>query len=282
MSVSYSRALILATVSAGLWSPTAAAQSQGECASSYEKSQELRNQGQLRGARKQLLTCAQASCADFIKRDCAKWLGEVDAQLPTVVFSARARGQDVTDVEVTIGDEVLAETLDGRAIPMDPGSMVFVFESSEFGRKEKKFVVKEGQKSQAVSVDFGGDDGSGGGVGGSTDDIDRGALPWIFTGVGVIGLGAFGFFALSGKSDEDGLACAKTKTCSDDEIDPIKQKYLIADISLGVGLVSLGVATYLFLAPGGKRTPPAADSARFRFDVAPTRGGGFATVGGLF
>ena len=99
------------------------------------------------------------------------------------------------------------------------------------------------------------------------------------------GLGAFAFFALTGKSDEDGLACADTKTCTDDDIDPIKQKYLFADIGLGVGVVSLGLATYFFLKPLGRgegmlrlKTVPGGCT----WDVLPTRGGGFASVSGHF
>ncbi len=275
-------ALALALASFVFVSP-ALGQDQAECAAAYEKSQELRNQSKLRSAREQLLLCAQAACPDFIKRDCGKWLGEVDSQLPTVVFSARANGKDITDVEVRVGGEVLLEALDGRSLPMDPGSTVFTFVSEEHGEKEVTFLVKEGQKSQGVEVDFGGEAPGGAGGGVSTEDADDKTLAYVFTGIGVVGLGAFGFFALTGKSDEDGLACAPTKTCTDDELDPIKQKYLIADISLGVGLVSLGVATYFFLQPsGGKKAAPTEDSARMRFDVAPTRGGGFASVMGHF
>ncbi len=257
-----------------------------ECAGAYEKSQELKSQSKLRAAREALLTCAQAACPDFIKRDCGKWLGEVDSQLPTVVFSAKAKGEEISDVRVLIGEEVIAESLDGRSLPMDPGGRVFTFESEEHGTKEVRFTVKEGQKAQNVVADYGGEAPSGGGGGGSvsTDDASDKTLAYVFTGVGAVGLGAFAFFALTGKSDEDGLACADTKTCTDDDIDPIKQKYLFADIGLGVGVVSLGLATYFFLKPsGGGGDAAAEDSARrVRVDVLPTRGGGFASVSGHF
>lgn len=263
----------------------ARADTKAECSAAYEKSQELKTATKLRQAREQLLVCAQSECPDFIKRDCSKWLGEVDATLPTVVFSAKAGGKDITDVKVMAGGEVLAESLDGRAVPWDPGSQTFVFESAEFGQKEVTFVVKEGQKAQSVEVSFGDAGGTGdGGSGASFDSTkaDDKTLAYVLGGVGVVGLGAFGFFALSGKSDEDGLACAPSKSCTDDDIDPIKQKYLLADISLGVGVVSLGIATYLFLKPSGN-AEPAGDSARaMRVDVAPVTGGGFASVSGRF
>lgn len=260
-----------------------------ECAGAYEKSQELKSQSKLRDAREQLLICAQAACPDFIKRDCGKWLGEVDGMLPTVVFSAKAKGQELTDVQVKVGDAVVVESLDGRSLPMDPGAQVFIFESAVHGTKEVRYTVKEGQKAQNIVADFGGEapgSGSGAGSGGSvsTDGASDKTLAYVFTGVGAVGLGAFAFFALTGKSDENALECADSKTCSDDDIDPIKQKYLFADIGLGVGVVSLGLATYFFLKPssGAAEDATAEDSARVKVDVLPTQGGGFASISGHF
>lgn len=270
-----------------------------ECAKAYESSQEQKSGGKLLAARESLVTCSQSGCPSFIKKDCAKWLSEVEGAIPTVVFSAKAKGADLTDVKVTLGDQTLAEALDGKAIPIDPGTHTFVFESAKHGSKELKFVVKEGQKAQNIEVVFGGadDDGEGGGAaagggdggshdGGSTslstDDVKGSkTLGYVLAGVGVVGIGGFAYFALSGKSDEKNLACADKKTCSDSDIDPIKKKYLFADISLGVGVVSLGVATYLLVTSGGKKEAPA-EAKAFRFDVAPTRGGGYASVLGQF
>ena len=92
---------------------------------------------------------------------------------------------------------------------------------------------------------------------------------------------SFAYFGRSGNSDKSSLACADTKTCTDEDLDPNKKKYLFADISLGVGVVSLGVATYLLLSPSSK-TEPAKDDTAVRFDVVPSSRGGFATVSGAF
>jgi hypothetical protein len=103
----------------------------------------------------------------------------------------------------------------------------------------------------------------------------------VLYGVGAVGIGGFAFFALSGNKEKNDLDCAETKTCSDDDLDPVKKKYLYADISLAVGVVSLGVATYLLLSSPKKEAPPP-EAARFKFDVAPTSRGGYATVSGSF
>ncbi len=260
------------------------ADQKAECAAAYEASQEQRASGKLRDARKSLVACSQAGCKDFIKKDCTKWLAEVDSAMPTVVFGAKAGDSDLTDVKVKLGDEVLAESLDGKAIPMDPGTYDFVFESAEHGTKEVKFVVKEGQKAQNVEANYASDKAvpeSGGGASLSTaSKPSNKTLAYVLAGVGVVGIAGFAYFGLSGNSDKNGLACADTKTCTDGDLDPIKKKYLFADISLGVGIVSLGVATYLLVKSPKKEAP--ADAARFKFDVAPAPRGGFATVSGRF
>lgn len=274
------------------FSATARASTKAECAAAYESSQEQRSQSRLRQARQSLVTCSQAGCPSFIKKDCAKWLSEVESELPTVVFSAKAGSDDVTNVKVTLGDEVLAESLDGRAVDMDPGAHTFVFESEKHGRKEVNVVVKEGQKAQTIEVQFEAPKPKGdttepevadaGAKKISTDDEGgRKTIAYVLAGVGAIGVGGFAYFGLSGKSDQSSLACADTKTCTDDDLDPIKKKYLYADISLGVGVVSLGIATYLLLTKPGKEAP--VDQAKaLRFDVAPAQGGGFAQVSGQF
>ena len=246
------RLSVSAAIGVLLFSSVALADQKEECVTAYTKAQELRSDAKLREAREQLLTCAQSACPDFIKRDCSKWLGEVEATLPTVVFSAKLDGKDLTDVRVRSGDKVISESIDGRAVPWDPGSATFVFENDELGEKEVTLIVKEGQKAQSVEAVFESKT-SGGSAGGSakldTGSADDKTLAYVLGGVGLVGLGGFAYFGLSGNSDKSSLACADTKTCTDEDLDPIKKKYLFADISLGVGVVSLGVATYLLLSP---------------------------------
>ena len=273
------------------WATVSRADTKAECAKAYEASQEQKSGGKLRDARQSLVTCSQSACPGFIKKDCAKWLSEVEGAIPSVVFSAKAGSDDVIDVKVSLGDEVMAESLDGKAVQVDPGTHVFVFESPRFGKKDVKVVVKEGQKSQSVLAEFTPEKKDGG----ATPAHDEGStkitpekvkgnktVAYVLAGVGVVGLGGFAYFGLSGKSDQNGLKCADTKTCKDSDLDPIKKKYLYADISLGVGLVSLGVATYLLMSGPSKKEQPAAQSQPLHFDVAPSRGGGYATVGGYF
>jgi hypothetical protein len=278
--------VLIAVAMFGVSLPVRADQ-KAECAAAYEASQEQRANGKLRDAKQSLVTCSQAGCKDFIKKDCAKWLGEVDAAMPTVVFAAKSDNKDLSDVKVMLNGEVLAESLDGKAIPMDPGTYEFVFESRDHGSRNVKVVVKEGRKSQEIEADFTetkpdtGDPAGGGASISTADKPSNKTLAYVLYGVGAVGIGGFAFFALSGNKEKNDLACADTKTCTDDDLDPVKKKYLFADISLGVGVVSLGVATYLLLSSPKKEAPPP-EAARVKLDLAPTPRGGFASVSGSF
>src|SRR5262245_56106628 len=69
------------------------------CAQAYETAQRLREGHRLREAREQLLVCARPECPALLRRDCAPWLGEVEAVLPSIVVVARtADGQKEHDV----------------------------------------------------------------------------------------------------------------------------------------------------------------------------------------
>ncbi len=78
---------------------------------------------------------------------------------------------------------------------------------------------------------------------------------YVLFGVGALGLAGFGYFGLRGRSQEADLE--DCRPCSDERVSDVSKTYLAADISLGVGLLSLGVGAYLFLtpteAPGGTR-----------------------------
>lgn len=130
------------------------------CVDAYVAAQSSRSDHHLLAARDQLRVCARQQCAPLMRgemtRDCAQWLTEVEAGIPTVVFSAKdAAGSDVVDVTVSADGNVLTQRLDGRAIELDPGSHTFTFADSSGHKETQTAVVLEGSKNQVVRVTFG-------------------------------------------------------------------------------------------------------------------------------
>lgn len=108
-------------------------------------------------------------------------------------------------------------------------------------------------------------------------------LPYVLIGVGVVGVGAgtfFGLKALSARSDaESGCDGSLCSDAAKDALDRDKTYSLLTDVSLGIGLVSAGVGTYLLLSGDNREKPTEA-----RFDVrgGVSRQGGEVRIVGSF
>src|SRR5262245_60517580 len=98
-----------------------AAGSDASC-EAVQRTESLRASGQYRAARAKLLECVNAQCGGDVRRRCATILQRLDAITPSIVVRAQlASGNDATDVTVSLENQVLATSLDGMAIPVDPG-----------------------------------------------------------------------------------------------------------------------------------------------------------------
>ena len=271
------------------------------CAKSYEAAQRFRKKGQLRASRRELLECARATCPAVLSTDCASWLRDLDAALPTIVPVVRdGEGRDVVDARVSVDGELVASKLEGRALEIDPGQHVLrvVVEGRE--PLEQTIVVREGERRRAVTVSFPSARPTGptsatapGEPAPAVADAQVGSSPgthpaaWVFGGLGLASLGGFAYFGVSGLNQESTLRECRPH-CTESAVADARRSYLFADVTLGVGVVSLLAATYFFMkhpaaSPSTGSTTAATEAASIW--VAPTvlAGGGFhATLGGHF
>ena len=252
-------------------SPPAGADEREKCASSSESAQQLRKAGKLVDARAQLAVCSRAVCPRVVKRDCDRWIGEVESSLPTVVVTARdAKGQDLVDVRVYFDDKLVTEHLDGKSITLDPGPHTMRCEVEGAKPLTTEVVVHEGEKARVLPVQFEGPPGPPPPPSpqGSTS-IPVGA--YVLGAVGVTSLGLFTVLAITGESTFD--SCAQSKTCSPSQKDALGLERGIAWTAFGVGVVSLGVATWLVLSRPGGPMHPSTGAAGVTVDVRPVPGG---------
>jgi hypothetical protein len=251
-----------------------------QCADSYEKAQYLQRDGKLTAARAQLLVCARESCPAFVRTECAKWLGEVDASQPSVIFAVRdADGHDLIDVRVEIDGVLLTDKLGGSAFPVDPGEHTFrLTRSASSAPIEQRVVVRSTEKNRIVRMDFPREapavptptsPPSAATVGAKGSLVPS----LVVAGVSLASIGVSIGLGISAQSDADGLrASACAPRCPSSDLDPVRTKLIVSDVLLGVGVVGLGVATWLFFArPGG-------DSPKAALSVGPTPGGANATM----
>lgn len=226
-----------------------------ECLKGFEQGTAARDRGKLREARRQFVTCAADTCSKTLRVDCAKLLDDVESSLPTVVFGAKdARDADVFDVSVYVDGERVVGHDEGKAVPFDPGPHVVRFEREGSKPVEEKVLLRAGERNRHVIARFGEEEAKAEKPARKEPPPKAAAttssVPTSSIVLGAIGLGAVGsfvFFALTGSQEKDRLQSTCAPGCADADVSSLKTSYIAADISLGVGIVALGVATYLLL-----------------------------------
>jgi hypothetical protein len=270
------------------WTSWASAQA-NTCASAYERAQELRAQRHLREALDTLRSCIEPTCSEFVRTECSRWLGEVEGSIPSIVLAARSGDKDLQEVRVLCDGEPLVQGLDGRAVSVDPGPHTLTFEAESAPSFQMKLVFREGEKNRLVTANMSQAQRSTTphqSVATSAPAANEPSRPvwpiYALGGLSAVGLGGFVALGLMGNS----VIADRERTCSpgctDAELRPARTKYLLADISLGVGVLSLGAAGYLWLtAPSAARAPRAATTGQI-FDLKLSNQGGYATLHGQF
>ena len=258
------------------------------CLTRHEQSQVFRKNNKLAEARTALLACAQDICPSGIRSDCVEWLGAVKNAIPSVVVTAKLRDKDEYNVRLTIDEEVVATRLDGVAVELNPGVHSFKLELAGQDPIEQQVLLVEGQKNRVVAVQFGKPEPETAGGAAKPPDLYRPVptMAYVLGGVAIAGLGAFAGFGAWGLSEKKSLEDSCAPVCSSSEIDKVKSKFLIADISLGVAVAATAVgAVVFFTRPGYERSPVTggrASTARpvANFMFAPTRGGAMVGLEG--
>jgi hypothetical protein len=243
--------------------PALAADRVQECIGEHVEAQLLRQQGRWVAAQARLLECAQPTCPALVREECATLSREIESQLPSVVLGAvDARGQSNAEPLVSIDGSRELVPLDGQPIPLDPGEHHFRFEHPQGGVRELVLVLAESERERPVIADYRRRTARD-----ETPDGRRWPSPvlWVSAGVATAALGSFTYFALAGRSIESDLDRCKPNCESQADIDRMRSRYLLADVSLGVALVSLGVGAYAWTQLGSpapsERAPGAARSS---------------------
>lgn len=114
----------------------------------------------------------------------------------------------------------------------------------------------------------------------------RSAAGWVIGGAGVVAIGAGSYFGLQtiSKRKESTKLCPTDDSCIGDGVKLNKEAYTnawLSDIGFGVGVIALGVGTYLLLSGTGAAEKPATNARRapaLLADGGPLPGGGKLSV----
>ena len=206
--------------------------------------------------------------------------------MPSVSFRAKNEaGKEIVDVRVLVDGTAVAESIEPRAIPMDPGKYKIRFERKDGTSTEDTIVVRPGEKNKIVEIAFEAPkpaivttapppapvEAKGGGF----------RVPWIAwvgLGLGVAGGVGTAVFAVLAKDDENRLRATCAPSCSPSLRGDPDTKVALANVSLVVGAAGLGlaIASTVFANTVFKEKPAIAAA------IAPTSGGGTVVVAGAF
>jgi hypothetical protein len=265
-----------------------------ECIAAAEQSQPLRHDGKLRAAHQKLLACSRAECPAVIRADCTKWLADLDDAMPTIVVSAvDSAGADVADVRVSLDGDLLLTRLEGKEIPIDPGSHALRFEREGSDPIEQQVVIREGERHRVVTITFAPRPGAATTAatplpstppeeehpGESRRSL---VLPIALIGAGAAGIAVASYFWVSGLGDHSNMAseCAPTHSCSQSAVDSARGKLVAGDIVGGLGIVGAGIGAGLLLF--GRPGTQAAPSGSASIGVRPVAGGAAVDLTGRF
>lgn len=257
-----------------------------QCIESHRGAQQAQNEGRLVHARELARTCTSLVCPGLVITDCARWLNDLDQRIPSVVFEVRVDGQPNLSAMIIADGKRVQEWTRGEALRLDPGEHQFRFELAPYQPVIQKFLLAEGMRYRIVTAEFKSQAQPLAAPRTTTPaapvtSTEPPAVPmarpvpfavYPLLGVGAIGAASFTVFSLLGKSKQSDLESSCKPNCNDSDLDSMKTKYLIGDISLGVGAASLITAGVLYLA---RPERPMVTSVGF----APMPGGasGFAT-----
>jgi hypothetical protein len=247
-----------------------------QCIDAHSEAQRLRLDGKLTEARADLVTCSREKCPSVVRAACGKWLGEVDEQIPSVVISVRnASGGDVTDAHVSI--DGAPTTLDGRPLNLDPGKHQLRAEVAGHAAIEQTVVMSAGEHAREVVLTIADPAKSEVPTTPPSTPTSSRPIPIIvypLAAIGIVALGSFTVFGLSGRSDYFDYKQKCATSCTSSDGDSARTKLIVADVSLGVSVVAIGAATYFFLARPTVSTTP----ARVGFDFRATQKGAAASA----
>jgi hypothetical protein len=181
--------------------------------------------------------------------------------MPSILIEVRGEGGALRgDVEVWIDGTRRAESLTGMSLPLDPGEHDVEIRSAGGIPEKRRVLVNVGAKGQRVAFSLAASAGEKGRVAPrvrkNEPAPDTGSPPtaaYVLGGIGLVALGVGGYFGYTAKTRADELEDCRP-TCSRDDADSMRQKALVADVSLGVGVVALGIATVLWVTSGRKES----------------------------
>lgn len=234
------------------------------CLAAHVKAQALKKDTRFKEAQEQLLICSTASCPGPVIEDCGEWIGELDRRTPSLAFSVTLDGVESQEARVTLNGALITDR--EGITKVDPGRHVVRAELAPFPPREQVVFARDGGGTQVVDFEFETPKSASDATAADTSPPQATSRPtptivYPLLGLSAAGFASFGVFALIGNQRKGELEKECEPSCTDAQLQPMKNAYLIGDISLAVGAASLLGAAIVYLARPEQASEPGQDTA---------------------
>lgn len=222
------------------------------------------------------LADAQSTGAMDVVSEATEAIAKLEPRIPLLTIH---KGEGAQTATISVDGKTLGDPAIGKPMPFDPGTRTVIAQAPGYAPFRQEVRLGEGEKA---SIDITMKRRSGGSAAAGTpppvpeekatpsetpsDDAtsmtlgpetSSNTLAWVATGVGVVGLGASGYFFYQRNkaiSDLDEICGGNRNACPSSLqkiYDDGKRDTLFGNIALGVGAVGVTTGVILFLASSG-------------------------------
>jgi hypothetical protein len=235
------------------------------CVAAFEDAQALNKKARYLDAIERSRACTDPSCGDIVAAECTKLSEAILQATPIIVPAAHDTDQnDLVDVRFYVDGKLVRDKLDGRPLPLDPGTHVFRFEAPGLPPVEKSQMVRAGEKMRIVSATLTDPRKPPSSVLDAKQALSprspvaappkppsvfvsrsAAAATLSLAGIGALALAGFGVLRWSGINDYNSLYATCRPNCNPSSVDSAREKLIFSDVALGVGVASVGTALAL-------------------------------------
>lgn len=215
-----------------------------QCVEAHTNVQELRKKHLLLQAREALKGCLAAQCPALVRSDCYTWTDELERETPSVIFNVTSQAVQIVDAHVFVDGGTGEIPNSGTPLRLDPGRHTYRVEFAAHKGVSRDFVVFAGQRFLQINVDLD-----------PLADAKPASAPppppaveryrpvtpatYVLLALGIVGAAGFAGLGAYGSSARHNLETTCSPRCSDADVTSVRQKFLAADVSLGIGAASL-------------------------------------------
>jgi hypothetical protein len=224
------------------------------CVSAHTSVQELRKKHLLLQAREALKGCMLPQCPALVQSDCYTWTDDLEKETPSVIFNVTSQGAPVVDPHVSVDGAPVELSTTGTPLRLDPGHHAYRVEHA--GQETARdLVLFAGQRFMQINVELEPPAAPGAPSTRAPNPLTESYRPvpavgYVFLALGIAGAASFAGFGIAGLNAQHSLDSSCSPRCTDGQVSGsgVQTKYLVADVSAGVGaagLVAFGLAVLL-------------------------------------